>query len=228
MNERQSTIFTIIVREYIQTATPVSSQQVLNSSNLNISSATVRNDMVELEKQGLVIQPHTSAGRIPTEVGYQVFVENHLSQNHLPKKYVIAMQNYLADAEAEYTLKFLAKGLASISGLLVFVAFKPNDIYYTGLSQLLSQPEFVTYDRVYDISKVVDHLDDVIHGIFHKISDDVDVFIGKDNPFSPDTSVLISKYTNGNETGIFGFMGPMRMDYDKHIALLRYAQEVLK
>lgn len=228
MNERQSNIFGIIMREYIQTAIPVSSQHVLNSSNLGVSSATVRNDMVELEKQGLIVQPHTSAGRIPTELGYQVFVEKFLSQNNLSKKYVIAMQNYLAESDAEYSLKFLAKGVAAISGQLVFVAFAPNDIYYTGLSQLLSQPEFVTYDRVYDISKVVDHLDDVIHSIFNKVTDDVDVLIGKDNPFSPDTSVLMSRYSSNGEGGIFGLMGPMRMDYDKHIALIKYLKEVLE
>lgn len=228
MNQRQADIFKTIVQTFIKTAVPISSQQVLAVSKLDVSSATVRNDMAALEQQGLIAQPHTSAGRIPTELGYQLYVEDYLTKKKLSQKQIAALQEFLQDQQAEYTMKFLAKALAQFSGLLVFVAFGRDDIYYTGLSHLLAQPEFVNYERVYDISKVIDHMDDVIHSVFDEITHDIQITIGSQNPFSNQTSALLSRYASQGNEGVFGIIGPMRMDYDKNFSLIEYAKEVLK
>lgn len=76
ISERQRNILTIIIEEYVTTARPVASEHIVNHYDLNVSSATVRNDMAELERAGLIVQPHTSAGRIPTDLGYRYFVAN--------------------------------------------------------------------------------------------------------------------------------------------------------
>ncbi|MDH4144548.1 MAG: heat-inducible transcriptional repressor HrcA [Acidimicrobiia bacterium] len=78
LDDRKAAILRAIVEEYIQTAQPVGSRHVLDSADIKVSSATVRNDMATLEREGFVAQPHTSAGRIPTEKGYRFFVD-HLS-----------------------------------------------------------------------------------------------------------------------------------------------------
>jgi heat-inducible transcriptional repressor len=76
LDERKATILRAIVEEHITTAQPVGSQTIARSRNLGVSSATVRNDMTILEREGYLAQPHTSAGRIPTDRGYRFFVDN--------------------------------------------------------------------------------------------------------------------------------------------------------
>ena len=75
LDERKATILRAVVTEYIETAQPVGSGHVASSHEVNVSSATVRNDMAALEAEGYLAQPHTSAGRIPTEKGYRFFVD---------------------------------------------------------------------------------------------------------------------------------------------------------
>src|SRR5690348_16952365 len=84
ISDRQRRILAIIIEEYVSTARPVASEHLVGHYALNVSSATVRNEMVELEKAGLIAQPHTSAGRAPTDKGYRYFVENLMSPTTLP------------------------------------------------------------------------------------------------------------------------------------------------
>ena len=79
LDERKAAILRAIVEEYVETAQPVGSQRVAGSRKLGVSSATVRNEMTVLEREGYIAQPHTSAGRIPTDRGYRYFVD-HFTQ----------------------------------------------------------------------------------------------------------------------------------------------------
>jgi heat-inducible transcriptional repressor len=76
LDERKAAILRAIVEEHITTAQPVGSQTIARSRGLGVSSATVRNDMTVLEREGYLVQPHTSAGRVPTDLGYRFFVDN--------------------------------------------------------------------------------------------------------------------------------------------------------
>ena len=76
LDERKAAILRAIVEEHISTAQPVGSQTIARSRGLGVSSATVRNDMTVLEREGYLVQPHTSAGRVPTDRGYRFFVDN--------------------------------------------------------------------------------------------------------------------------------------------------------
>jgi heat-inducible transcriptional repressor len=82
--ERRATVLKTVVEEYVRTAQPVASQTVTDSRDLGVSSATVRNDMTQLEREGFLVQPHTSAGRIPTDQGYRYFVDHFTDAGGLP------------------------------------------------------------------------------------------------------------------------------------------------
>ena len=110
-----------------------------------------------------------------------------------------------------------------MSGNTVFVAFDEHNIYYTGLSNLFSQPEFQSIDLVRNLSKIIDHLDEVMNDFFSVVGDKTLVLLGKDNPFSNDCSCLVARYGNG----IFGILGPIRMDYKHNLALLDYIKELI-
>src|SRR5215211_5835606 len=79
LDDRKTAILKAVVQEYITTAQPVGSGHVARVADVNVSSATVRNEMAVLEQEGYLIQPHTSAGRVPTDKGYRFFVD-HLAQ----------------------------------------------------------------------------------------------------------------------------------------------------
>src|ERR1700686_3239615 len=76
LDDRKAAILRAVVEVYIETAHPVGSSHVVRSAAIDISSATVRNEMAALEREGFLVQPHTSAGRIPTDKGYRFFVDN--------------------------------------------------------------------------------------------------------------------------------------------------------
>lgn len=80
LTQRQETILALIIHEYIETAEPVGSKALVERYSLGISSATARNEMVALTEAGLLRQPHTSAGRVPTEEGYRYFVRRLLGE----------------------------------------------------------------------------------------------------------------------------------------------------
>ncbi len=79
LDERKTAILRAVVQEYIETAQPVGSTHIANAPGVQVSSATVRNEMAVLEQEGYLAQPHTSAGRIPTDKGYRFFVD-HLTE----------------------------------------------------------------------------------------------------------------------------------------------------
>jgi heat-inducible transcriptional repressor len=83
LDERKAAILRAVVEEYVETAEPVGSQRVARTRKLGVSSATVRNDMTVLEHEGYITQPHTSAGRIPTDLGYRYFVDHFTKQGAL-------------------------------------------------------------------------------------------------------------------------------------------------
>ncbi len=113
LSERQKTILMLVVRDYIEAAQPVGSQHLVERYHLDLSSATIRNEMVALTEMGYLRQPHTSAGRIPTEDGYRYFV-GHMIHPDLPENIqnTISHQFHQARPEIEQWMTLAASVLA--------------------------------------------------------------------------------------------------------------------
>lgn len=94
LDERKASVLRAIVEEYVETAQPVGSQTVARASGLGVSSATIRNDMTVLEREGYIAQPHTSAGRIPTDQGYRFFVDHFTQRGPLPPQQYRAVADF--------------------------------------------------------------------------------------------------------------------------------------
>jgi len=213
MEARQQELLKIIVKEYTKTAEPVSSGFLVERFNLPYSSATVRAEMAALEEEGYIAQPHTSAGRLPTEKAYRFYIENFLS--HKKSAVVFAVKK-----NDEQSIKTTARELAERSGLAVFWAIHKNNLYYTGISNLLSQPEFHRYEVAIDISKVIDQMEDIISGIYKEVSYEGEILVGERNPFGSVCGTVLTKYRSEAGDGMLGIIGPMRMDYDKCVGLV--------
>ncbi len=224
LDKRKSQLFNTIVSEYIKTAEPVGSKPLASKGKLKVSSATIRNEMVELEKHGLVCQPHTSAGRIPTESGWKYFLDNFLKDgdlNSTDKKKIQSLVDKLNKAELEVLIKEIAREISEMVDGAVVVALSPNNVYYTGIANIFKQPEFFHPDMVLNMSQIIDHLDSVMGKLFHTVSKPT-ILIGKDNPFGQDTGVVLTKYSLNNEVGIFGILGPVRMDYQRNYDIINF------
>lgn len=117
LTERQKFILTLVIHEYIRTAQPVSSKYLVERYNLDMSSATVRNELAALTEAGYLRQPHTSAGRVPTEEGYRYFVGRLVQQTELPAstRSLISHQFYQTRQDTEQWMRLAASVLANQS-----------------------------------------------------------------------------------------------------------------
>jgi len=123
LTTRQQAILGLVVREYTDTATPVSSKSIVEAYGLGISSATVRNEMARLEEAGYLTHPHTSAGRIPTDQGYRYFVERLLGETDLPlaERRMIRHQFHQVRPEIDQCLKLSASVLAQAAKSVAWI-----------------------------------------------------------------------------------------------------------
>jgi transcriptional regulator of heat shock response len=229
--DRKRQILEAIIKEHIATGAPVGSSVLAEKYKLDCSPATVRNIMAELEENNLIMQPHTSAGRVPTEAAYNLFIaELQKGQKKLKKMRERELHeiddNFSADDEL--ALRETAKTLAALTNSAVFWAFHKNNLYYTGLSNLFHQPEFANTGLVYNISAVIDRMDEIIDNIFEKTTDSAKILIGEENPFGNFCGSIIAKYRRGNKSGLFGILGPMRMDYERNLSVVEYILNKLK
>jgi len=225
ISPRQELILLTIIKEYIKTAQPISSGFLVEKYDLGISSATARNEMVELEELGYIFQPYTSAGRIPTEKAYRYYVNDCLKNNI---KQPVFKNLINISIESENDFKKVAKIMADISKNAVFWAFHKNNLYYTGVSNLFIQPEFKTTDVVCDISIIIDRMEEIIANSFDDFTIGENVLIGSDNPFGNFLSTVLLKYKYNNQVGVVGLLGPIRMDYEKNLNLLKIIKEKLE
>ena len=136
ISDRKKVILRTIIKEYIKNAQPVSSGMLMEKCKLGVSPATIRNDMVELEEEGYIIQPHTSAGRVPSELAYELeLLEISKDKKSLRDNEIILLDNLFSHEEAG--AKQTAKAIAELSNGAVFWAFHKNDLYYTGKTRNL-------------------------------------------------------------------------------------------
>lgn len=224
MEEREKQILDIIIKEHVETGVPVGSSLLVEKYKLDISPATVRSIMVSLEEDDYIVQPHTSAGRVPTEKAYKLLLEN-LSEKKIKEKEKKLIEEVFSD---QGDFRIIAKVLAESCQCTVFWARHKNDLYYTGLSNLFHQPEFSQAEHIHDVGEVIDGMDEIIGDIFSEIDFEPEVLIGSDNPFDNSCSSIMVKYRQGENIGLFGILAPMRMDYEKNLAIIKYILNKLK
>jgi len=230
MEGRKYLLLNSIINEYIASAEPVGSNLLVGKYDLNLSSATVRNEMMDLEKEGYLCQPHISAGRVPTEKGYKFYIDNFFKKREVNKS-LKAKMNEIMSKECAYDMKIknVAKILARESKEVLIIAFGAMNIYYTGISNLFVQPEFYEHSLVCNLSEVIDQMDEVIYECYEsELNEEINILIGSDNPFNKYCSSIMSKCRiNENQDILMCILGPMRMDYNKNAALVEYASNLL-
>ncbi len=227
MELRQEQLLFLLIENYIQTAEPIGSKFLAEIGSLGVSGATIRNELSELEKAGYLTHPHTSAGRIPTEKGYKYYVEHLSGEKKLAKSVQEKIQELVQEhSSQELLLKALGKEASAFTQNAVIIAFGNDKIYYTGISYLFSQPEFQNVNHTIRVSSIFDHCEEHVPGLFEKASlESNSILIGSENPLGAVCSTVMAQV---EKNILFALLGPMRMDYKKSMALVRYISEAMK
>jgi len=229
MDERKSLILKAIIESFISAADPIGSKYILDNYKLNISSATIRNDMAYLEGIGLVYQPHVSAGRIPTERGFRLFVDELMDK--IPEN-VKEKQQALLDLKKKQVYRelemLLKDSISKLAGATTNVSFITlpwkSDAYYLGISNVLKKPEFRDFIVASSIIEILEDKENFLKLLDKlSVSKEVKVYIGAENIISniKSCSILVCSYNLGEEfKGVIGVLGPTRMRYAYNISAL--------
>ena len=234
MNTRQEKILSAVIEEYTQTAIPVGSKILSEKYNLNVSSATIRNDMTHLETEGFLYQPHISSGRIPTDKGYRYFIEEIMGDKELSKKEQQKLQKEFLKLKAQNTrlTRTTAKLISHLSGNLAISGILGKDEFSDfGMSELMDEPEFREIDEICRLAEVLDYIDEKFDKLVAEIAEgETKIYIGSENPIDEISgcSMIVSPYrTKEGEKGILALIGPKRMKYAKNKSIIEYVRKIL-
>ena len=234
---RQKEILCQIVEEYAETASPVGS--VTMAKLFGVSSATIRAEMARLEALGLIAQPHTSAGRVPTDAGYRFYVNNiengamRFDESDVARKsfergaHAIEVR-IASQSQADAAIRRAVDSLVELTGNLGLATIG-GQLYLSGISRLFTQPEFMDTRRVQAVAKLLDNLEPWLREAAP--GEPLNIFIGQENPIgkNSEVSLIISKFRSPfSDRSYIGVLGPTRQNYSRVMSLVRYTGNMLE
>ena len=143
MDERKKNILHAIIQDYVETVEPVGSNTIARKYNLDVSSATIRNEMADLEEMGYIEQPHTSSGRIPSDKGYRYYVDFLMKKMSISTPEQRYIQDYLKD-NIQHIEDLLKKTSEVLSHLTNYVSFTMGPIVVS--DAIISQIQLIPMD----------------------------------------------------------------------------------
>lgn len=233
LTPRQQSLLKAIVEEYINTAEPVGSEEVDKKYKLGVSPATIRNEMVKLTDLGFLKQPHTSAGRAPTAMGFKYYIANLMEEREMPIRDEVAVKEKLWDERFQFhrLLRDLTRSLSEMTGGIAVATTSDGEIYYSGASQVLDLPEFYDIDTTKTVLQMVEDAPGMIAIFNRSVGEDVvKVLLGEEMgvPFLDPVGLVFTHYDAGkSHAGSLGVIGPSRMAYPRIIPTVRYFGDLL-
>ncbi len=209
-NSRHDKIFDVIIRSYIETAEPVGSRTISKQADLSLSPASIRNVMADLEEQGLLAQPHTSAGRIPTDKGYRYWVDRLMEPEELTEEEKEWVRGELAKSRSiEGLADKISKVVSELTNSAAVIYIKrlkrvsflnhlleeliaahtinefleeDSELFVEGMFRILEQPEFRDFDRMRSLLQAFDEKLNLIAILSRDLEEEgVHVHIGSEN-----------------------------------------------
>ncbi len=220
--DRRLEILRAIVDEYVETQEPVGSKAIADKRSLGISPATIRNEMAVLEEEGLITQPHTSAGRIPTDRGYRLFVDKLATVKPLSTAERRAIETFLEGAsDLDDVVRRSAKLLADITKQVAVVKYPKigdsdgRQMAISGTANLARSGE----DLGSTLSPILEALEEqvVLLRLLSDVHSTVHVTIGSEQPDTSLQSTSLVTVGYGSDASL-GILGPTRMDYASSMA----------
>ncbi|TSC75021.1 MAG: hypothetical protein G01um101444_68 [Parcubacteria group bacterium Gr01-1014_44] len=242
MTSRQEEILQVLIKEYVKKAEPISSSFLAEKCGFDCSPATLRAEMMGLEKDGYLRQPHTSAGRVPTDKAYRFFVDKLLQEKEktgdLPAQDRRAIDRAIEHSprEAHAISSGLAKTMSNlVDDFVISGLADTNEFYRMGFSNILESPEFDPLrrsssearerDDFFGFGNIFDEFENYFSQFLGQGPKELVVYIGRENPHkhTQKEAIIIARYPlpEGHE-GVSAVIGPMRMAYHRNLSLLKY------
>lgn len=232
--DRRTQVLKAIVQHFITTAEPVGSNTIIVSYKFEVSPATIRNEMASLEQEGLIFQPHTSSGRVPTELGYRKYVEEIADYDAAEKKAKKMLENVWTEYAAQKAKEKIYDAvnvLARAAGSVSFATIPGSKhTFFLGLSNVLKQPEFQDPMRASQVIEVLENDNNFLDTLASlNVEEEPQIFIGQENILAQiqSCSIIVARYAIGDFEGFLGLLGPIRMDYAFNVALLKEIKKLL-
>lgn len=234
MTDRQMQILAAIIEQHAEIAAPVGS--VMLAKLFGVSSATIRSEMARLEEMGLIAQPHTSAGRVPTDAGYRFYV-NTLNEAHANEPQSLLLDRSARAIEArvgnqtdraDRAIRSAVDSLVDLTHNLGLATIG-DELYLSGIGNLFSQPEFAGTNHAQAVARLLDNLEPWLREAAP--NEPLNVYIGAENPIgkSSGASLIISRFRSPySDNSYIGVLGSTRQSYAKVMKLVRHAGAMLE
>ena len=234
LGERRSAVLRAVVGDHIRTGDPVGSASLASQHRLGVSAATIRNDMAALEELGFLHQPHTSSGRVPTDLGYRFYVDAIPGSQAPPLRWRRTIHRYFGQPppDPEEVIRGAALLLSRMTRYGA-VAQPPRSthVVVVGTANIVAEESFERRETVRGLLEVLEEEHDVLELLRRLIAEPgVVVRIGTENPISAfrEASIVAAPYGAGDRTlGAIAVLGPTRMHYRESISTVRSVAEHL-
>ena len=240
MTDRQNLILERVIKEYVDSAEPISSGLLEKKYDFNLSPAMIRIEMEKLTDAGYLFQPFVSSGRVPTDKGYRYFVDKLLNEKSVKTKEPKELRDLL-DREGDDFWGFgqsFAKMLSQMSSMMAVVSFPEEDrLFKEGWENIVRMPEFADREIIFGLTDFIDdmerNIDDVCEESAgsNKQQTGITIYIGEESPFGKVKGFTIISSSCSfpkKKKGTISLVGPKRMAYERNIGILNSLSEIME
>ncbi len=232
--QRKERVLGIVVNSYIKTITPVSSSYIVDEHHLDLSPATIRNILAELEDDGLLTHPHTSAGRLPTQKGYRYYVDNLMKEIQLLEEEKVRIKQEYDEKmrDLESTLEKTSQMISDLTHYTSIISVDgwSGKIFCRGTSYVVEYPEYHDVKKIGNILCALEEKENLLQVINRGLEQRIKIYIGHEIACADieGCSLAVSRYqTHSGPTGRIAVLGPTRMDYSRVVCTLNYLAKVM-
>lgn len=233
LSPRQQEILRAVIDEYINSAEPVGSETIVEKYSLDVSPATVRNEMVALTELGYLKQPHISAGRLPTPIALKLYISSLMKETQMSVRDEVSIKEQLWDRRFEFDrlMRQVARQLATSTGVLAVAINEDGDVYASGAAAILDMPEFFDIDLTKAVLTMLDAQDALSSILARAVGEEpIHVLLGEELgiEFLEPCGFVFAHFGAGKKhSGSIGVIGPARMKYARVIPTIRYFSTLL-
>lgn len=232
LSDRQKELLKAIVELHVKTGESVGSETIEKEFNLGVSPATIRNEMVKLTEMGFLKQLHTSAGRVPTSMGFKIYIQELMKEREMPVSAEVQIKQSMWQKRhaGNLMVKEAVKALSQKLHMLSLAVSEDEEVFFSGAYHILDFPEFEDIDVTRFVLSLFDENPRLKEIIGRALGPDpLHILFGDElgyehlNP----TSFVFCRYEGTGKGGIIGVIGPARMNFPVILPYVRYTSNLI-
>lgn len=233
LSDRQKKLLEIIIKEYVDSAQAVGSENLVEKYDLGVSPATIRSEMVNLTELSFLTKPHISSGRVPTDLGFRYYIKNIMQEEEIPVVNEVAIKERLWPTrhDVDALLRQVVQALADETRNLGLVLTDEGKLYSAGASHILQHPEFYDIDLTRTVLHLLDEAE-LVFSMFSKTPQDQrrGVFLGREISLETLSScgvVFARLDLPRGQGGYLSVVGPCRLKYATVLPMVNYLADLV-